>query len=135
MPLSKTSPKKVSKQEKQASALELRKAGYSMQKIADYLQCSKTYAHKLVSESLQELAKQSERAVEELRALENDRLDALWEQAYGRAMTGDMFAINTCIKISDRKAKLNGLDGTQKFEHSGVEISLRLADCSKKEDE
>lgn len=136
MTLSKTSSCRVQKAEKMTAALELRKEGHSLQAIADSLQCSKTYAHKLVSESLRELAKQSEQAAEELRELESTRLDALWEASYERAKEGDMSAINTCIRISERRAKLFGLDGTQKMEYSGgVAISLQLADCSKKEDE
>lgn len=136
MPLSKTSPSKISKAEKMAVAVELRKAGHTLQGIADSLQCSKTYAHKLISEALGELAKQSAHTTEELRELESMRLDALWDKTYALAEVGDMSAINTCIRISERRSKLFGLDGTQKVEHSGgVEISLKLADCSKKEDE
>lgn len=134
MPLSKTSPSKISKAEKMAVAVELRKAGHTLQEIADSLQCSKPYAHKLVTEALRELARQSAQSTEELRELESIRLDALWEQAYKLAMSGDLSAINTCIRISERRSKLFGLDGIQKLEQSGgVTISLQLVDCSKKE--
>ncbi|MDY0282239.1 MAG: hypothetical protein RBR35_16955 [Salinivirgaceae bacterium] len=136
MPISKCSGVKLSAAEKRATALELRKSGLTLQQIADNLNCSKGYAHKLVMDSLHELITQSETLAEELRELENMRLDALWEASYEKAKAGDLSAINTCIRISERRAKLFGLDGTQKVEHSGgVAISLQLADCSKKEDE
>jgi len=134
MTLSKTSRLKISTPFKRTAALELRRDGHTLKEIADSLQCSRSYVYKLISSSLVELAKQSEQATVELRELENMRLDALWEQAYTKAMNGDLAAINTCVRISERRSKLWGLDGTQKLEHSGgVTISLHLADCSKKE--
>lgn len=134
MTLSKTSRLKVSTPFKRATAIELRKSGRTLQEIADSLQCSKSYAYKLISDSLHELAKQSQQATEEYRELESMRLDALWEKAYIKAMDGDLAAINTCVRISERRSKLYGLDGCQKVEHSGgISILLQLADCSKKE--
>ncbi len=134
MTVHKTSRVKISTALKRATALEMRLAGRTQQEIADRLQCSQPYAYKLISDSLAELARQSEQATEELRELESIRLDSLWDQAYKLAMCGDLSAINTCIRISERRSKLFGLDGVQKLEHSGgVTISLQLADCSKRE--
>ncbi|AGB48945.1 hypothetical protein Metho_0690 [Methanomethylovorans hollandica DSM 15978] len=134
MTLSKTSRLKVSTVFKRGTALELRRDGHTLQEIADRLECSRSYVYKLISSSLIELSKQSHQAVVELRELESMRLDALWEQAYTKAMNGDLAAINTCVRISERRSKLWGLDGVQKLEHSGgVTISLQLADCSKRE--
>lgn len=126
----------ITKTERMASALDLRKSGLSIRAISDVLQCSKTQTHRLITEALAELAKHSTQSAEELRELESTRLDALWEKTFEDAKNGNLSAINTCIRISERRSKLYGLDGTQKIEHSGgVNISLILADCSKKEDE
>ena len=132
--ISNTSRVKVSTMYNRARATELRRDGYTLQEIADSLECSRSYAYKLISKSLNDLAVQSSQATEELRELEAMRLDSLWEQAYNLAKCGDLSAINTCIRISERRSKLFGLDGVQKLEHSGgVTISLQLADCSKRE--
>lgn len=136
MTIGNTSPIKIKTSEKRAMALDLRKNGYTLQEIGDNLQCSFQYAHRLVSDALAELVKYSTQSAEELRELESTRLDALWEKTFEDAKNGNLSAINTCIRISERRSKLYGLDGTQKIEHSGgVNISLILADCSKKEDE
>lgn len=110
MSVSKTSMIKVATAEKRITALDLRKSGKSLQYIADKLQCSKTYVHKLITNSLKELAAQSETMAGELRELESLRLDDLWNKAYALATKGDIAAINTCIKISERRSKLYGLD-------------------------
>ncbi len=134
MSISKTSRVKASTPFKRTAALELRRDGHTLQEIADSLECSRSYAYKLISNALSELSKQSVQATVELRELENIRLDALWEKAYSEAIGGNMAAINTCIRISERRSKLWGLDGIQKMEHSGsVTVLLHMADCSKKE--
>ena len=50
---------------------------------------------------------------------ENERLDALLEAVWPDALTGDPRAIETALKISDRRAKLNGLDAPVRTELSG----------------
>ena len=67
--------------------------------------------------------------------LENQRLDYLQEKLGDRIEAGDLSAINTYLRISERRAKLNGLDGAQKIEHSGgVAITLHMEDCSKRDE-
>lgn len=133
--VSKTSNKKIKVAEKRIRALELRKAGKSFQEIADILQCAKSTAHGLVSTALKSLVSRVEEHTAELQELENQRLDCIWEQQFKKALKGDPVAANICLKISERRAKLNSLDGTQKVEHSGgITISLQMKDCSKRED-
>ncbi|MFI0822338.1 hypothetical protein ACH4TX_41800 [Streptomyces sp. NPDC021098] len=50
---------------------------------------------------------------------ENERLDALLEAVWPDALTGDPRAIETALKISDRRARLNGLDAPVRTELSG----------------
>ncbi len=108
--VSKTASKKVNAVTKRQQALELRKKCYTYQEIADALGCSRSGAYKYVSKALAELTEKVRNSADELRELENTRLDELWTKAYDRVQDGDLTAINTCIKISERRAKLNGLD-------------------------
>jgi len=108
--VSQTSPKKVNAVDKRQVALELRKDCYTFQEIADQLGITKGYAYKLVTKGLAELTEKVRSSADELRELENIRLDTLWTKAYDKAQVGDLGAINTCLKISERRAKLNGLD-------------------------
>lgn len=48
--------------------------------------------------------------VQTLRQLENDRLDLLFNAIWDKALAGDNEAIETCLKIMTRRAKLLGLD-------------------------
>ncbi|HAF85436.1 MAG TPA: hypothetical protein DCG32_03530 [Sphaerochaeta sp.] len=108
--VSQTSSKKVNSVDKRQAALELRKDCYTFQEIADNLGITKGYAYKLVTKGLAELTEKVRSSADELRELENIRLDTLWTKAYPAAQRGDLAAINTCLKISERRAKLNGLD-------------------------
>ena len=65
--------------EKQAIALALRQKGYSFQQMADQMGISKLYARKLF---LQAMAAIITPGVEEMRKLENARLDQLQEAAF-----------------------------------------------------
>jgi hypothetical protein len=110
MTISNTSGIRVSTVDKKLQALELRKDCLTYQEIADRLGCSRGNAYKLVTKGLAELTEQVKSSADELRELENIRLDTLWTKAYDKAHGGDLSAINTCLKISERRAKLNGLD-------------------------
>lgn len=47
---------------------------------------------------------------EEALNLEMDRLDALQAAAWGAAMTGDLKAIDSCLRVMGHRAKLLGLE-------------------------
>jgi hypothetical protein len=47
---------------------------------------------------------------DELRRLENARLDRIWEPMYLQALQGDGRSLDRCIRIMERRANLNGLD-------------------------
>jgi hypothetical protein len=55
-------------------------------------------------------------SAEELREVELLRLDRLQAAVWGAAVQGDLRAIETCLKILDRRAKLLGLDSAIKLE-------------------
>ena len=52
--------------------------------------------------------------VDELRELECDRLDALQVAAWAKVEQGDLKAIETVLKIMDRRARLLGLYSAKK---------------------
>ena len=65
---------------------------------------------RVVKRKLTELAQESALTVEELRAHENERLDDAVRKLYPLMEDGDLKAINLFLKVSERRAKLNGLD-------------------------
>ena len=51
---------------------------------------------------------------DETRQLEVERLDALWRIMFAKAMAGSHQAVDRCLAIQDRRAKLLGLDAPTK---------------------
>lgn len=103
--------------DKQVRALELRKAGLTLEQIANELgYASKSGAAKALSAALQ---KTIQEPADELRTLESQRLDALLHSLWNNALSGDTRAIDTCLRVMDRRAKLLGLDAPSKLEHTG----------------
>lgn len=103
--------------ERRAKAVEMRKLGFTYQKIGDELGVSLAGAHKTVMTALKQLNEQTAEGAEEIRRLELERLDE-WlvrvakEIQNGRALP----AIDRGIRIMDRRAKLLGLDAPTKLE-------------------
>ncbi len=120
---SKTSPRKIKAVERQAQALELRKAGVT------YAQIAKTLGYKSPSGAQQAIETAMQNTVQEpadtLRRLECERLDAMWRGLWALAVRGDAVAIARCLDIMARRAKLLGLDAPVKQELSG-DTSLRV---------
>jgi AraC-like DNA-binding protein len=105
---SKISPRRIDSQERVAKALELRKAGETLQQIADqlgYANPSAVYA--AIRRTLDQIVVP---AVEEYRKMELERLDALQLAVWPAARRGDYQAIDRVLKIMERRARLLGLD-------------------------
>lgn len=109
MPESKTSERRITAAQKQRRALELRAAGKTFPQIAEelgYRSVSSAYGAVMrgLERTLQEPA-------EELRRLEAERLDRLFEVAFRKATRdGSVWAVDRCISIMERRARLFGLD-------------------------
>ena len=106
---------------------ELRKAGNSCQEIAAELGLkAKSRAYELVMEGLADLEALSKESAEELRRVELERLDAmtlsLWEERSNPRVTDSL------LRISERRARLLGMDAPQKLEHSG-KVTLESLVC------
>lgn len=98
-----------------AEALGLRRAGLSYRQIGERMSLSHGRAHSLVMEALDTLVHEEATA---LRDLEASRLDMMQAAVWSRAVTGDLRAIDTALRISARRSRLLGLD----LADSGVTI-------------
>jgi hypothetical protein len=101
------SPRRISAAEKQARALELRKAGYTLVQIADKLgYASDAGVRKAIRTALEKTVKQP---AEEVRLLIQARNDEMLKAVYPRAKDGDLEAVDRVIKINRETAAINGL--------------------------
>src|SRR5258708_25699869 len=97
-------------------AVEVRGAGASFRQIGEALFVSKPRAFRVVRAALDELVQHCQDTAERVRQLELYRLDRYrlsLDSRKGDPRTGD-----TLIRISERVAKLHGLDAPQRIEAS-----------------
>lgn len=92
---------------RQIEALELRKAGLSYAKIGERLGIEESNAHSLVARACKAVAKE---LGEEIVQIERARLDGVLEGIWAKAAKGDYDAVDRCLKIAERRAKLEGID-------------------------
>lgn len=96
--------------ERRAKAIQLRLAGMDWVAIATRLGYSnKAAACKDLSRALAANLAEVGRSVEELREVELMRLDRLRIAVWSSAVAGDLRAVDTVLKISDRYVNLLGL--------------------------
>src|SRR5262245_26223469 len=100
-------------------ALELRAAGASFLQIGRALSVSKPRAFRIVRKALDELVCHCQETAERVRQLELYRLDRL--RVALDPKRSDPRVADTLIRISERVAKLHGLDAPQKFETSPLD--------------
>lgn len=91
-------------------ALQLRIRGYSYRKIGPAIGLSHGQAHVHVTDALREIRTLTIEQVEELRALENARLDSIWAKLWPDGPTMSTDTARTLLRISDSRRSLNGLD-------------------------
>jgi len=126
-----TAQRRIEAKERALKALELRKKGVRYEQIAQQLgYTNRGNAHKAVMKELELLAKECREEAAQVRDLELQRLDALYLVAWKAIAEGsDLGAIDRCLRIMERRAKLLGLDAAEKVEHSGdLVINLRSVD-------
>lgn len=115
----------IAKNKREAQAVELRLSGKSYREIAQELGVEYATAAATVKRVLQRDWEVDAEAVNELRQLEINRIDKLWEVYYPRATRSEeidengktvmgsgpsMAAANMCLKLLKRRAELLGLD-------------------------
>lgn len=94
-------------------AVTLRLSGLTYEQIGQRMDISTNSAHRMVTRTLQETQDVS---VDNLRSVENARLDRAQAAIWKDVLEGDIQAIQAFLKISDRRAKMNGLDAPQKVD-------------------
>jgi hypothetical protein len=109
-PNQKLRPMKVRTRERMAQAMTLRIAGATFEQIGKELGCSKQRACQLVDYGYTEKGIQCAQSAEVLRAMEADRLDAMHLRLWPQVNAGDQGAVNTVLRIMERRAKLYGFD-------------------------
>ncbi|MFK0045525.1 hypothetical protein ACIQU4_15630 [Streptomyces sp. NPDC090741] len=103
--------------ERRAKAIRMKINGHSYTEIAEQLgYSSRGSASSDVRRALEKHVIEEGLAVEAWRELELARLDILQKAIWNKAMDGDPRAIETALKILDRRAKLLGLDSAIKLE-------------------
>ena len=122
MPEPATSPRKISYAERRIQALELRKAGATYEQIGKQLGITKQAAYKHVKKALDAMNDTIREQADDVRNIEVERLDKLWFVMYKQALSGNQGAVDRCLKIMDRRAKLLGLDAPEKQETTGETI-------------
>ena len=110
---------------KYEEVVRLRSIGLSFQQIADRVgYAGRSGAKAAYTEAIKMWGGE---AVEEHRVLENERLDYLWRTAITQieGSKGDpsavINAVNSALRISARRAALNGLDAPRQVEIAGHE--------------
>ncbi len=88
-------------------AMSLKLAGVSTSQIAERMGIQPDTVRKLINRTL---ATAETRAAEEMRELENQRLDRAQAAIWTQVLAGDYRAVMVFLQISQRRAKLNGLD-------------------------
>jgi predicted XRE-type DNA-binding protein len=116
---------------KRVEALTMRLAGFSIAQIADRLKIDDTRVSRLINTTLQRAENQT---VAEMRQVENQRLDRAQLAVWQDVLKGDVKAIDTFLKISQQRSKINGLYAPTKIDMNiGIrnEMQGALADLER----
>ena len=117
--------------ERRVKALELRKAGVSYRQIAEALGVDVRTAHRDVMHELEQIEKHAAELRPRVLQLELERADALWMASYPEAKRGHLGAIDRCVKIMERRAKLLGLDAATRVagDENGAPIHVEVTNA------
>ena len=88
--------------------------------IGEKLGCARNTACRYVLSELENLADKCREEAAQVRDLELQRLDALYLVAYAEVEEGNVPAIDRCLRIMERRAKLLGLDAAEKVDVNGI---------------
>lgn len=103
-----TNAKAINRAERDNRALELRKSGETLQRIANACgYCSASHAQQAIVKKIREIPRQN---AEDVRTIEMERLDRMFLALWKKVKEGDEGAIETSLKVMARRSKLMGLD-------------------------
>lgn len=114
--------------ENRAKCLELKKQGLSYEKIGKRLSLAKATVVEHVRRGLAELAEATRDAADDLRQLELERLDGLYERLVPRIKKSDVRAIEAGVRLILARARLLGLEAPVKVAAVHVDVA-RLTDA------
>jgi hypothetical protein len=95
------------RRERERLAVALRVDGCTYAAIGDRLGISDRMASRVVNRAINRVLREP---VGQLIELEARRLDALWAAMWPRALTGSARHAEVCVRISERRSRLLGLD-------------------------
>ena len=111
--IQKVTKTKLAIRERQKTALELRLAGKTFREIAAELGYQSPHgAFDAVGGALKEVTREP---AEDLRKMELQRLDALHAALWPAAIKGDPVSVAGCLRVSESRRKLLGLDLPEGF--------------------
>jgi len=110
----KSEARQINIEERRQQALDFRKAGYSYRDIGARLEVSHEQARRDVEAALAALVADTKDSAEQLRQLELERLDMLTKALEPMAAVGNPGAVNSFLRVMERRAKLLGLDAPVK---------------------
>ena len=103
--------------QKGQQAIRLRLSGATIAQIATQLgYASEAGAYKAIMRELEQTAQDQGESTEAVRPLELKRLDQMQFPIWNQVVTGDQQAINTALRIQERRASLLGLDAPKQIE-------------------
>lgn len=98
-------------------AVEMRLAGYTLEKIGQELGgLDRSRVHHLIDSVIREKREEISSQAEDLRALDIARIDRMIQGVWPKATTGNDYpAIDRVLRLMERRAKLLGLDAPTKI--------------------
>jgi len=118
--LQKTSPKAIKANEMSVKAVELRKAGATYEMIAQQLgYSSKSTAFNAVNRVMQSTKRE---AGKEAFEIELRRLDDLFMSLWPSARSGELGAVDRCLRIMESRRKMLGLDAPEKSQQQIMQV-------------
>ena len=115
----KATPRRINADERAAKALDLRKQGLTYREIGKRIRCTTQNAWACVQKALAELRDKTSETAQDVRDQQLGRLDAALKALWPKIKRGEPRAIDTAIRLEERRSKLLGLDAPSKQEVSG----------------
>lgn len=130
-PESTTSNRKVRGRERELQALELRKAGFTFDRIGQQLGITTQGAHQAIKRALARIAAKTDEAADDVRRLELERLDGMLPVMWTQAKQGNQGAVDRVLRIMERRARLLGLDAPAEVKIGGriTQVTEQLVDA------
>jgi hypothetical protein len=126
----KAPPKKVEKLEQKSKAIQMRMLRFSYRAIAERLGITHTTAERWVAEAMGEYNQTRLQGAEKLRERELAHLDYLITKLAPKIEAGDTGAIGSAVRVSERRARLLGLDAPAKVEVTNTVLHIDYSKLS-----